>query len=385
MIACSWRRLHFSLSFLALIAGCTKAYARAHQNVIRVATYNLMDIRSEDLANGGQARLKKAASVIQRVSPDILLINEIQFDFSAEGKPIGENGQLFADRYLAVPQNGEVPGILYESFAPTSNTGVISGWDLDQNGKICSIEDQGERPYGSDSWGYGEFPGKYAMAVLVRKDLVVDTESIRTFQNFKWKDMPHAMIPMNPESGEPWYHEAIWNRFPLSSKNHIDLPVVVGNRVLHVLASHPTPPVFDGAEDRNGARNHDEIRFWADYISNADFIYDDRGNRGGLGSDAKFVILGDLNADPDDGDSTGNPIKRWFFDHAAINGTFVPKFSPESDSDFGPANDDSDTTSWGLRVDYVLPSQNLRVLKGAVEGISGVSDHAMVWIDIELQ
>ena len=36
---------------------------------------------------------------------------------------------------------------------------------------------------------------------------------------------------------------------------------------IHFLVSHPTPPVFDGPEDRNGRRNHDEIRLWADYVS----------------------------------------------------------------------------------------------------------------------
>ena len=40
----------------------------------------------------------------------------------------------------------------------------------------------------------------------------------------------------------------------------------IGTKTVHVLASHPTPPSFDGGEDRNGRRNHDEIRFWADYV-----------------------------------------------------------------------------------------------------------------------
>ena len=53
----------------------------------------------------------------------------------------------------------------------------------------------------------------------------------------------------------------------LSSKSHWDVPVKVGGHTVHVLASHPTPPTFDGEEDRNGRRNHDEIRFWADYVS----------------------------------------------------------------------------------------------------------------------
>ena len=54
---------------------------------------------------------------------------------------------------------------------------------------------------------------------------------------------------------------------PLSSKSHWDVPVRIGNVTLHLLASHPTPPAFDGAEDRNGRRNHDEIRFWSDYLT----------------------------------------------------------------------------------------------------------------------
>ncbi len=36
---------------------------------------------------------------------------------------------------------------------------------------------------------------------------------------------------------------------------------------VHFLVSHPTPPVFDGPEDRNGARNADEIRLWQEYLS----------------------------------------------------------------------------------------------------------------------
>ena len=52
----------------------------------------------------------------------------------------------------------------------------------------------------------------------------------------------------------------------LSCKIHWDVPVQIGSETVHFLVSHPTPPAFDGPEDRNGRRNHDEIRFWADYI-----------------------------------------------------------------------------------------------------------------------
>ncbi len=70
----------------------------------------------------------------------------------------------------------------------------------------------------------------------------------------------------------------------LSSKSHWDIPININGKEIHILASHPTPPVFDGPENRNGNRNHDEIRFWRDYIDNtqANYIYDDGGKKGGL-------------------------------------------------------------------------------------------------------
>ena len=72
-------------------------------------------------------------------------------------------------------------------------------------------------------------------------------------------------------------------------------------------------PVFDSAEDKNGTRNHDEIRFWSDYVSpsTAGYIVDDAGQRGGLRKNEFFVIAGDLNADPVDGDSTNEAINQY--------------------------------------------------------------------------
>ncbi|MEZ4950428.1 MAG: hypothetical protein R2784_13730 [Saprospiraceae bacterium] len=71
------------------------------------------------------------------------------------------------------------------------------------------------------------------------------------------------------------------------------------------MISHPTPPVFDGKEDRNGKRNHDEIRLWKDYIQNAAYLKDDNNRTEGLEKDAHFVIMGDSNADPN---ATGTAI-----------------------------------------------------------------------------
>ena len=81
--------------------------------------------------------------------------------------------------------------------------------------------------------------------------------------------MPGALLPDDPATPAPadWYSPEELAVFRLSSKSHWDLPIDIDGRTVHFLVSHPTPPVFDGPEDRNGTRNFDEIRFWADYVT----------------------------------------------------------------------------------------------------------------------
>jgi hypothetical protein len=168
--------------------------------------------------------------------------------------------------------------------------------DLDNDGEVAG---------GNDAFGFGRFRGQYGMVVLSKYP--VDIDRVRTFQHFRWADMPGALRPDNLSTPEPgdWYSSREWPRLRLSSKSHWDLPIDVDGRTVHFLTSHPTPPSFDGAEDRNGIRNHDEIRFWGDYVDPArgGYVYDDRGRRGGLEQGERFVIAGDQNSDPADGDS----------------------------------------------------------------------------------
>jgi hypothetical protein len=175
---------------------------------------------------------------------------------------------------------------------------------------------------------------------------------------------------------------------------------------LHLLCSHPTPPVFDGAEDRNGCRNHDEIRLVADYISpdRAEYIVDDASGRGGLGAEEKFVIVGDLNCDPVDGDSVPGTIEQ-LLDHPRVNSSFTPKsvggkLATDAKRDpqaVGLGDPAHDTSSFGdyrnLRIDYALPSRALTIVDSGVfwpapgepgsEAITA-TDHRMVWIDIAI-
>ena len=222
------------------------------------------------------------------------------------------------------------------------------------------------------------------MAVLSRFPVI--SAQVRTFQTFLWKDMPNNLFPSGYDS------EDAMEIFRLSSKNHWDVPVQVNGNTVHLLTSHPTPPVFDGTEDRNGRRNHDEIRFWSDYVTTGQdsYIYDDNGVYGGLGVNMQFVIMGDQNADPYDGDSTDNAIWQ-LLGNANINAQFEPvSLGATEESD-----DATDTASWGLRADYLLPSVfETEIEQGGVfwpistdmlyrlVKNDGSSDHRLVWLDL---
>ncbi|MGI9175600.1 MAG: endonuclease/exonuclease/phosphatase family protein [Rhodothermales bacterium] len=402
------------LLFSALTTtGCSDGLDQAAAQdsaTIRVATYNIEDVRTADVLDPDHPRLKAAAALIQRTRPDILFVGEMTYDLPGApdvqvGEAEGQNGQRFADNFLAASQAPGLEPIRYRAFAAPTNTGLASGYDLNRSGEAVTTypepspgsngtagpQTDGGRAYGNDSWGFGTFPGQYGMTLLVREGLEVLEDSVRTFRLLPWQAMPKALLPTDPETGAPWYAGKAGEQFRLSSKSHWDVPVRLPNGVvLHVLASHPTPPAFDGKEGRNKRRNHDEIRFWADYLDGAAYIQDDSSRAGGLAPDVPFVIVGDLNADPDEGSSFENPIGTFLLDHPRINGQFVPTADSAGQRAY-PNLDPDDTAQWGLRVDYVLPSADVRVLNGEVvrpapSDTAGVepSDHFLVWLDLAM-
>jgi hypothetical protein len=380
--------------FIAAVGILPAAAADRPEGVIRIATFNCSLNRASegalrrDLASPGNAQARNVAEIIQRVRPDILLLQE--FDFDASGEAL----RSFITHYLGQPQNGVAPVAYSHSFLAASNTGLPSGLDLDHDGEIGG---------GGDALGFGEFPGQYGMAVLSR--FPIDIAGARTFRTFLWRDMPGALLP------ERWYSKEQLDVLPLSSKSHWDIPVRVGRVTLHVLASHPTPPAFDGPEDRNGRRNHDEIRFWNDYLTPAHsrYIYDDAGRRGGFAGRA-FVVMGDQNSDPIDGASLTDGI-RSLLANPRVDSSFVPQSAGAAQAAAAqrganlahkgdPRNDTADFNdhvAGNLRVDYLLPSKELRVCGGGVfwpgeeESTAALvwgekpvpsSDHRLVWLDV---
>ncbi len=392
-----------SLCALALALAATGAGAET----IRFATFNASLNRASagaliaDLAAPDNAQARAIAETIQRVDPDVILINE--FDYDAGGEALAR----FQRNYLEVSQNGQAPISYGYAYAAPSNTGLPSGFDLDNDGAVGGP---------NDAQGFGFFEGQFGFAVLSKEPF--DAGAIRTFQEFRWKDLAGARLPADPLDADGngdtanWFTAAEREAVRLSSKNHVDIPIEVGGQTIHLLASHPTPPVFDGPEDRNGLRNADEIGFWAEYINGAGYIYDDAGALGGLAPGAHFVIAGDLNSDPFDGDSLPGAAQQLLND-PLVNTSVAPSSlgGPDAAARQGLNNlthigDPAfDTADFGedpfgpgnLRADYVLPSATLGIADAGVFWLTDedplfasligdfpfpTSDHRLVWVDV---
>ena len=376
----------------ALVIAASFSFNALANESLRIATFNVsMDatnhtpkgeqIKSDALANALKAnhqQIKNIAEIIQRVRPDIILLNE--FDYIPKEQGI----EYFKKHYLNVSQNNQQAIDFPYSFIAPVNTGLATHFDLDNDGKSTGIM--------ADAQGFGFFEGHYGMAVLSKYP--IDFDKVRTLQKFKYKDMPNAQMPTDPKTGENWYNKNEWQALRLSSKSFWDLPVKVNNKTVHVLASHPTPPVFDGDEDRNGKRNHDEVRLIADYVSNKAYIYDDKGQKGGLKADSRFIILGDLNASPE-GDKARTNTTDQILKNALINASFVPQ-SAGAKEQYDTNEAQNYTANWQARVDYVLPSNyGLKIKNGGVfwptkssneyrliKDRNASSDHRLVWLDL---
>lgn len=331
---------------------------------VRIATYNASLYRDEPGALAaavarGDPQVSEVANVLVSAHPDIVLLNEID----------GDAVEAFA---------ASIPGRPYaHRFVPPSNTGVATGVDLDRDGKIGGP---------GDARGYGRYPGQYGMALLSRYPI----EKTRCFGDVLWASLPWATLPDDPATEAPadYYGPQARAVLPLSSKNHCDVVVHSPLGPIHVLISHPTPPAFDGPEDRNGHRNRDEILFWVRHID-------------ALPQSEHFVVLGDLNADPADGDARSGIVA--LLEHPKVQDPKPASTGAAAASRVqGQANtshrgeprldtaDFRDESVGNLRVDYVLPSRTLQVRAAAVQWpatITGTvraepSDHHLVWAEV---
>ncbi len=304
----------------------------------------LRDIGRED------PQVLAAAQVIAAANPDVILLTGIDWDL--DGRAL----EAFAGLL------GRIGPKMPYRFTARPNSGMATELDLDGDGRPGQA---------GDAQGWGQFSGQNGMAVLSRLPL----GKITDYSAMPWRDLPgHLMPQLAPEVADIQR---------MSSTAHWDVPVMTPDGALHLLAWSATPPVFDGPEDRNGRRNHDEAAFWLHHMP-----------------DAPFALIGNVNLDLIDGEGRSDAL------HALLKlahdpeprGTWQP---PQTDANAthrgDPALDTAEFSADGpgnLRVDYILPAKGLTVLDSGVlwpapgdplsDAVATASNHRLVWVDLDL-
>lgn len=342
----------------------------AQSERFRVATFNVELHRDgpglmlRDIEQGRSPQVDAVVQVISEAAPDILAIQGFDWDY---------DGAALAAFIARLKANGV---LLSYSFSQQPNSGIPTHLDLDGDKRLGEPE---------DAQGYGAFTGNGGMAVLSRFPIL--TDQARNLSDLIWSDLPWANLPVHTD-GTPFPSEDAQEILRLSSTGHWIVPVELpGGKTVSIMTFHATPPVFDGPEDRNGKRNHDEIRLWSHVL---------QGDFGQHSQD--FIIAGDANLDPHDSEGQTHAIRALLANPRVVD--------PWPDSPGAAALPDQghvtpnsqDTVDWEeigrFRVDYVLPSSDFTVLDSGVfwpgpqdprhQTVLTASRHRLVWVDLML-
>lgn len=323
----------------------------AQSQPLRIATYNVELQRDgpglllRDLARGKDPQIAAVLDVIATADADVLAIQNFDYDLTGEALSI-------------LAKAADYP----HYFALRPNAGMPTGLDMDGDGKLGGP---------ADAQGYGRFSGHGGMAILSRYPIL--TDSVQDLSDLLWKDVPDALLPVTADGPFPSADALAVQR--LSTTGHWIVPIDVPKGQFDLMTFHASPPVFDGPEDRNGRRNHDEIRLWQQVLD---------GDIGTAPAN-RFVIAGDANLDPDDSDGIRSAIDNLLADMRLQD--VRPTGAAGTDT-----VDWADPVPGNLRVDYVLPSIHWAVLDSGVmwpaaddpeaRTVATASRHRLVWVDL---
>ncbi len=325
----------------------------AGADTYRIATYNTELQRDgpglflRDLTRGKDDQINAVLNVVQKADADILALQSIDYDLTNE----------------ALSRFAKAAGYPH-FFALKPNTGLPTGLDMDGDGRTG-----GPR----DAQGYGRFTGQGGMAILSR--FPIETDAVQDLSALLWEDIPNARLP--EINGAPFPSPEARAAQRLSTTGHWIVPIALPGATFDLMTFHASPPVFDGPEDRNGKRNHDEIRLWQHVL------------KGTIGTapTGPFVIAGDANLDPVDGQGLKSAISNLLAD---------PRLQPTMPQ----GHSGTDTADWDdpvpgdLRVSYVLPSTHWTIMDSGVlwpapddplaDTVATASRHHLVWVDLAI-
>lgn len=296
-----------------------------------------------DILRGEDEQISAVLQVITEVAPDILLLQDIDYD--AGGQTLSALAGELADAGLAYPYR----------LALRPNRGRPTGLDLNGDGYLGDA---------ADAHGFGFYNGHGGTALLSRHPF---GEGILDHAEFLWRDLPGSQAPQVLRA------DAL-EVLRLNSVSAWEVPMQIGSTRFTLLATHASAPVFDGPEDRNGRRNEDQLRFWRLRLEGwaPEGLPDLQENP---------VVMGVFNADRERGEARREGLVS-LLDHPALQDP-----EPFSEAGADATVDWPDPGPGRMRVSYILPSRDLVVSGSGVhwsDASGDASRHRLVWVDLEI-
>lgn len=311
---------------------------------MRLATFNTELFRKgpglllRDIQRGTDPQVIAVLGKLKEANADVIALQGFDYDFDLLALAAFED---------ALRRSGG-PDYPFR-FAAPPNAGRMTDVDLDGDGRTGRAR---------DAQGYGRFYGQGSMALLSRFPINKDT--VQDYSEFLWRDLPDALLSATDTGQRP--DAAVLAVQRLHAHGAWVVPIehpILGQ--VHVMTFHAAPPVFDGPEDRNGRRNHDEVRFWSLYL---DGVF-------GPPPTGCFAIVGDANADRFRGEGRADALTTLLTDRRLQDP--LPRSLTVNWEQTGP-----------MRVDYILPSRDWRVSDaGVLPPDPKASRHRLVWVDLK--
>lgn len=309
-------------------------------NSIKVVHYNIKELDSTKIQDGlkrDSEQLQAASNIVQMLNPDILSINEMQYDYpsvpNADYTSEGKNAE-----YLA-----QILGMEFTStaFFP-ANTGRFSKAKAGEYVLKATAEDRAKY---ADLVNFGMFPGQYSMAGIFKYPV----KSVKNFSNLPWKIF-------NKKIDLSKYADANGNALPedmtLFDKNFVDVTLDINGKDVHVILYHTVPAFgFGNSKTPNFERNRDQIKFLSWYLRGRWKKFGIKPIRG-----KTFIAMGDWNVDPESDNPGAKPLNKLL---SKFNPFIKERVITYRGQSFKP-------NGWSAQLDYMLFSKDIKVKSAGV-------------------
>ena len=291
--------------------------------MLRFATFNASVNRNADgqllqeLSNGDDPQLRNVAEIIQRVRPDVAAHQRVRL---RSGPARGTSVPAQLPRRCRTTARGR---------SSTATASWLRRTRASPSGKDFDNDGQAVTQPGSGAYGNDRSASASSLASSAWSSSRVRASTTRTLgpssASAGGTCPATCCLTIRPRRPRGWYSADELGIFRLSSKSHWDVPwrsTATGR------ALPREPPDAAGVRRPRGPQRQAQPR--RDPLLGGlrdsrcgHYIYDDEGRRGGLRRGEQFVIAGDQNADPFDGDGVDHAIRQ-LLDNPRINASVTP-------------------------------------------------------------